>query len=154
VLAPETPTGGAIRQTVLDNQPDGGVNDASGVVAARMGEIGHIGVEVFATAGAVVLGVEHDHVSWPPSERVAQVMESAVGGAIAIRTVPTPRAWSPPVIATADAEIGRGQVLDADHALSGVGSVFARPWHGESPGREGLPGITHCNGVLFTNTAR
>src|SRR4051812_10998552 len=43
VLAPEGPTGGAIRQTVLDDQADRGVEDASGVVAAGLGQVGHVG---------------------------------------------------------------------------------------------------------------
>src|SRR5947208_8032021 len=52
VLAPEGPTGGPIRQAVLDDQSDGGVDDASCVVAAGVGEVGHVGVEILAARGA------------------------------------------------------------------------------------------------------
>jgi hypothetical protein len=35
-------------------------------VAAGVGQVGHVGVEVLAATGAVVLGVEHDDVAGPP----------------------------------------------------------------------------------------
>ena len=57
MFSPEGPTGGAIRQAILNDQADGGVDDASGVVAAGVGEVGHVGVEVLAALGAVVLQV-------------------------------------------------------------------------------------------------
>src|SRR4051794_11389880 len=62
VLAPEGPTGGAIRQAILDDQADGGIDDASGIVTAGVGRVGHVGVEVPAAAGAIVLRVDHDDV--------------------------------------------------------------------------------------------
>src|SRR6478752_3273957 len=52
VLAPEAPTGGAIRHAVLDDQADGRIEDASGIVTAGVGQVGHVGVEVLATTGA------------------------------------------------------------------------------------------------------
>src|SRR6478672_1286423 len=42
VLTPEGPAGRAIRQAVLDDQADGGVDDAAGVVAAGAGQVGHV----------------------------------------------------------------------------------------------------------------
>src|SRR6516165_1369785 len=59
VIAPQGPAGGAVGQAVLNHQADGGVDDAAGVVAARVGQIGHVGVEVAAALGAEVSGVEH-----------------------------------------------------------------------------------------------
>jgi hypothetical protein len=154
VIAPETPTGGAIRQAVLDDQADGGIDNASRVVAARVGQIGHLGVEVLTAASAIVLGVEYDNVAWPSCEGVTEVVEHASCPPIAVSTVSTLGTGSSPVIAAAATEIGLGQVHDASDALGGVGSVFARPWHDESPGSEDLPGNTQRDGVLFTNTAR
>ena len=58
MFSPEGPTGRAIRQAILDDEADGGVDDASGVVAAEVGEVGHVGVEVLAAASAVVLRTE------------------------------------------------------------------------------------------------
>src|SRR4051812_46312407 len=56
VVAPQGPAGGAVRQAVLDDEPDGGVDDPARVVTAGFGQVGHVGVEVLPTAGAVVLG--------------------------------------------------------------------------------------------------
>src|SRR3954447_21904834 len=62
VVAPEAPTSGAVRQSVLDDAADGGIDDAAGVVTAGFGQVGHVGVEILAAAGAIVLGVEHDDI--------------------------------------------------------------------------------------------
>src|SRR3982750_3790583 len=75
VLSPEGPTGGAIRQAILDDQADGGIDDASGIVTAGVGPVGHVGVEVLATAGAIVLRVDHEDVGGPSGERIAQVVK-------------------------------------------------------------------------------
>ena len=154
MLPPEAPRGGAIRPAVLDDQADGGLEDASGRVTAGVGPVGPVGVEVLATAGAMVLRGDHAEVGGPPGEGIAQVVEGAPSEPIAVGAVATAWAGPPALISARDADLGRGQVLDAVDPLGGVGSVFARSWHGGSPGREGLPGITHCDGVLFTNTAR
>ena len=75
MLSPEGPTGGAIRQAVLDDRSDGGVDDASCVVAAGVGEVGHVGVEILAARGAVMLRVDQDDIAGPPGERVTQVVK-------------------------------------------------------------------------------
>jgi hypothetical protein len=154
LVAPQGPACGAIGEAVLDDQSDGRVDDAAGIVAARFGEVGHVGVEVLATAGAVVLGVEHDDVARPPRERIAEIVEGPIDSAIAVRTVSTAGTGPSPVIAAAETEIGLGQVLDASDALGGVGSVFAGPGHDTPPGRRVLPGNTSANGALFIESAR
>ena len=60
------------------------------------------------------------------------------------------RAWPPAVITALARELGFRQVADAGCALGGIGTIFARPWHDESPGRAVLPGITLSRGILFT----
>ena len=70
MLSPEGPTGGAIRQAVLDDQADGGVDDAPGVVASGVGQVGHVGVEILATAGAIMLRVDQDDVAMSAGEGV------------------------------------------------------------------------------------
>src|SRR4051812_26617182 len=156
MLAPEGPTGRAIGQAVLDDQADGGVDDASGVVAAGVGQVGHVGVEVPAAAGAIVLGVEHDGVAWPPGEGITQVVERASALAIAVGALATARAGAAAVIAALAADLGLGQVVDATDPLGGVGPVFTGSWHGEPPLLEEgvLPGTTPGDGDLFTNLAR
>jgi hypothetical protein len=55
MVAPKRPFGRAIGEAVLNDQPDGGVDDPAGVMAAGGGPVGGIGVEVLAAVAAVVL---------------------------------------------------------------------------------------------------
>src|SRR5262245_45648266 len=154
VVAPQGPAGGAVRQTVFDHQADGRVDDAAGVVAARVGQVGHVGVEVPAALRAEVPGVEHDEVAGPPGEGIAEVGEGAAAPAIAVGAVAAPRAGPAAVVAAAEADVGRGQVVDAGDALGGIGAVIAGSWHRDAPGRRDLPGDTPGGGKLFTRVAR
>jgi hypothetical protein len=154
LVAPQGPACGAIGEAVLDDQSDGSVDDTAGIVAARFGQVGHVGVEVLAAAGAEVLGVEHDDVAWPPREGITEIVEGPMDSAIAVRTVSTVGTGPSPVIAAAKTELRLGQVLDASDALGGVGSVFAGPGHDAPPGRRVLPGNTLTNGALFIESAR
>ena len=55
MIAPEAPTGGAIRQAVLDDKADGGIDDASGVVTAGFGQVGGIRCTVESQQPSVVM---------------------------------------------------------------------------------------------------
>jgi hypothetical protein len=154
VLTPEGPAGRAIGQAVLDNQADGGVDDAAGVVAAGFGQVGHVGVEILAALGAVVLRVDQDDVAWSSGEGIAQVVEGATCQAVAVGAMAASRAGPLAVIATLAGDLGLGEVVNACSALGGVGAVFAGCRHGVAPGREVLPGITRLDGGLFTKFAR
>src|SRR5262245_23879597 len=130
VVTPQGPLGGAVRQAVLDHQPDGGVDDPAGVVAAGVGQVGHVGVEVLAALRAEVLGVEHDEVAGPAGEGVAEVVEGAAGGPVTVGAVAAPRAGPAAVVAAAEADVGPGQVVDVGDALGGIGAVVAGSWQG------------------------
>src|SRR5262249_56449186 len=132
----------------------GGADGAVGVVAARVGQVGHVGVEVLAALRAEVAGVEHDEVAGPAGEGVAEVVQGAAAPAVAVGTVAAPRAGPAAVVAAAEADVGPGQVVDAGDALGGIGTVFAGSWHGHAPGRRDLPGDTPGGGKLFTQGAR
>jgi hypothetical protein len=95
-------------------------------MAARVGQIGHVGVEVLATAAAVMLRIEHDDVAWPPSKGIAQVMEGAAAVPVAVGTVTAMRAAAPSVVAALDADLSLGQVLDARDPGGGITAIFAR----------------------------
>ncbi len=157
MIPPEAPAGGAVRQAVLDDQPDGGVDDPAGVVAAGVGQVGHVGhvdVEVLAAAGAVVPGVGHDDVVRPTGAGVAEVVEGAAAAAIAVGAVAAPRARPAPVVAAPAGDDGLGQVLDAGDAFGGVGSVLAGSGHGDPPEGKVLPGNTFDCGRAVTDPAR
>src|SRR3954454_2191869 len=50
MVAPQGPFGGAIGEAILDDQADGGVDDPAGVMTARVGQVGGVGLEVLAAA--------------------------------------------------------------------------------------------------------
>jgi hypothetical protein len=68
------------------------------VTAARRGEIGQVGTEVQAAAGAVVSGVDHVQVARPVSGQAAQVVQEAVAEIVAVTTAPTARAGAAAVV--------------------------------------------------------
>jgi hypothetical protein len=123
-------------------------------MAAGVGQVGGVGVEVLEAATAVVLRAEQDEVAGPAAEGVTQVVESAAGDSIAVGAVTAPRAGAPPVVAAADADLGPGQVLGSVDAEGRVGAIFAGSWHGVPPERRILPGDTLDDGKMFIIPAR
>src|SRR5262249_20256680 len=134
VVAPQRPFGGAVGQAVLDHEADGGVDDPAGVVAPGGSQAGHVGGGIAAAPRTVVVGGEHDDVTGPAGEGVAEVVEGAAGGPVAVGAMATPRAGPAAVVAAADADVRLGQVVDAGDALGGIGAVLAGSWHGVAPG--------------------
>jgi hypothetical protein len=125
VIAPEGPFGGPIGQAVLDDQPDGELDDPAGVMAAGVGQVGGVGVEVPVAMAAIVLRAEEDDVAGPPGEGVAQIMKGAADEPIAGGAASAMRAGPAPVVAALDADLGLGQVLSASDADRRIGAIFA-----------------------------
>jgi hypothetical protein len=140
VIASEAPTGRARREAILEDRPNGGVDDASGGVTAGVGQIG---VEVLATASAGVRRGDPDAGAGPPGERIAQVVTRASGPPIRGGAGATARAGPPAGIAARAAHLarwgGRGQLLHAVDPLGGIRSGFAGSCQGAPPGRKGSP---------------
>ena len=130
MIAPEAPTGGLIREPVLDDEAECRGDDALGVVAPGGGQVGAVGVEVFAAPRAEVLGVGQVEVAGATGDEVAQVMEGPLEDPVPVGAVATTRTGPAPEVAAAPAEPGLGQVLDAGDALGGVGQVFSGSWQG------------------------
>jgi hypothetical protein len=125
VITPEAPTGGLIRQAVLDDEADRRGDDAFGVMTAGRGQVGAVGVEVPAALRAEVLGVGQDQVAGPPGDEGAEVVEGALEDAIAVGAVAATGTGPSSEVAASLADLGFWQVLDAGDALSGVGQVFS-----------------------------
>jgi hypothetical protein len=77
-------------------------------VTARIGEIRHVGVEILAAAGAIVLRVEDGDVGGPSGEGIAEVVKGASCPGVAVGTVPAPGTGSSAIIAAPDADLGLG----------------------------------------------
>jgi hypothetical protein len=108
------------------------IDDAPCIVTARGSQVSHVGVEILATARAIVLGIDQDQVAGPTSQGIAQVVERASHPPIAIGALAA--TWTGPasVISALAADLGLGQVLDAGDALRRIGSIFAGSRHGEN----------------------
>lgn len=92
MVAPQVPTGDAVRQAVLDHHAHGDGDDAMRVVTVGQGQVGHVGVKVMIAVRAAVLGVGEVQLAWPTAERVAQVVQLSGRGPQTIGAVPAPRA--------------------------------------------------------------
>src|SRR3954468_5300065 len=123
-------------------------------MAARVGQVGGVGVEVLAAGATMVLRAAQDDVAGPAGERVPQVVEGAAGDPISVGAVTAPRAGAPTVVAAADADLGLGQVFGTIDTDRRIGSIFAGSWHGVAPGRRVLPGNTLDDGEVFIIPAR
>jgi hypothetical protein len=123
-------------------------------MAAGVGQLGGVGVEVLAAAAAVVLRAEQDDVAGPAGEGITQVVESAANDPIAVGAVTAPRAGAAAVVAAADTDLGLGQVLGPVDAEGRVGAIFAGSWHGVPPEEMVLPGDTLGDGKMFIVPAR
>jgi hypothetical protein len=119
-------------------------------MAAGVGQVGGVGVEVLVAGAAIVLRAEQDDIAGPAGVGVAQVVEGAAGDPIPVGAVPAPRAGAAARVAAPDADLGLGQILDAIDTDGGVGAIFAGSGHGVTPERRGLPGDTFDDGRAFT----
>jgi hypothetical protein len=125
VLSPEGPTGGAIRQTIFDDEPDGGVDDTPGVVTARVSEFGRVGVEVLAASGAIMLRVGQQEITRSSCKGIPQVVECAASDSIAVRTVTASWTGPPSIISALANNLGLRKVVDASDTFGGIGAIFA-----------------------------
>src|SRR5512135_895802 len=135
VVAPQVPTGGPIRQAVLDDQADGRLLHAPGVVTLGEGQIGHAGVEAPSAVGAAVLGVGDDDIERPAGADITQVVEGPPALVAARGGPAAPRARTTAVVAAAVFDMRGRQVLDSGDPFGGVRDVIAWPIHNSSSRR-------------------
>ena len=77
MIPPEVPRGGAIGEAVFHHQPDSQRDDPRRVMAARWGEVSHVGIEVGVAGDAVVLGVSDLKAAWLVAEETAEIVQCA-----------------------------------------------------------------------------
>jgi hypothetical protein len=129
MVAPEVPAGPLIGQAVLDHEPNGRGHNTMGVAGLGRSQVGHVGREIAAAPGTVMLGVGDLEVAGPARQGVAQIMQSAgedpVPGArlAALRTGPML------VVSTAPDQLRGREHLGIGDAQSGVRRVDSRTKH-------------------------
>jgi hypothetical protein len=102
MISPQVPGGGAVRETVLDHQPDGPVLNPMGVEALGCGEVGHVGGETDPTGPAPVAGIGEGEFDRTVGLGVTHVEQVAEVGIVAWGRVATPRAGTVPIYPASD----------------------------------------------------
>jgi hypothetical protein len=106
MVAPQMPTGGLIRQAVLDHEADGHGDDAMGIVGFGHRVVGGVGVEELLALGALMLGVDKVNVVRTTRHQVAEVVQNSRGGPIAETRFSTVRTGTLPKVAAASDDLG------------------------------------------------
>ena len=108
MIAPQMPTGGLIRQAVLDDESHGERNDAMGVVSLGQGVFGRVRVEMFSAGRATMLRVNEVNVARPTGNQIAHVVEEASSCSAAKTGLATTRTRAMAEVAGAMNDLGFG----------------------------------------------
>jgi hypothetical protein len=130
MVTPQVPAGGLIGQAVLHDEADRQRNDTMGVMSFGQSIVGHVGVEVFATCAAVMLGVGDVNIPRPPQYKIPDVVKDALACSIPIARLAAPRARPMLEVATSRYDFRFGQIFRLRDPLRGVRKVFSGTEHG------------------------
>ena len=125
MVAPQGPTGRAIRQAIFDHQAHGQRDGPVGVVTAGRGQIGQVGREIFPTPRTEVLGVGQVNLVRASRHQVAEVMQAARELSNPIRRFATLRTRPMLMSAVLFEDLGPGEIFEA--VEGDIGQVFAGP---------------------------
>jgi hypothetical protein len=111
VVAPQMPTGGLIGQAVLDDESHGQGDDAMDIMGLRHGVVGHVCVDVFAAAGAAMLGIHKVNVARAPGNQVSHVVMDSCASTAAETRLATGRPMPMAEFAAAMNDFGFRQIF-------------------------------------------
>jgi hypothetical protein len=132
VVAPEVPAGGLIGQAVLHDEPHGQGNDAMRVVGFGQGIVGHVRVEVFATARATMLRVYEVNIVRPTRNQVAHVVQDASACSAAETRLVATRTGAMREVPGAMNDLGLGQIFGSRDAFRGIGQILSGARHSKA----------------------
>src|SRR6266536_2218963 len=101
MVSPEVPTGGTIRQAILDDHANRQGNDAMRIVTSWRCQVRHVGVEILFALGAIVLRVPEVDIAGTPRDQITHVMQHAFHATIAVGVLAAVRTGLPTIIAAA-----------------------------------------------------
>jgi len=132
MVAPEMPTGDAIRQTILHDQTHGQADDAVRVLGLGGCQVGHVGVEDFAALGATMHRIVEQNVAWPAGHEVPQIVQRALVRASAATALAAARTGAMLEEPAASHDLGLGKIFDPRDPLRGIRHVFSWTWHDDA----------------------
>jgi hypothetical protein len=130
MISPHVPGSGAVRETVLDHQPDGQLLNPTGVEALGCGEVGHVGRETDPAGPAPMAGIGEVDLDRAVGLGVTHVEQVAEVGIVARGRVAAPGAGTVLVHPAAMDDPRGWEFLDPGDPFGTVGHVFARSEHG------------------------
>jgi hypothetical protein len=129
VITPQVPAGRLIGQAILHDQAHGQRNDTMGVMGFGQSIVGHVGVEVFATGGAVMLGVGDMNIPRPPQYEIPNIMQHPLPCSIPIARSAAPGTRPMVEVATSGNDFRLGQIFRLGDTLHGVRKVLSGTEH-------------------------
>jgi hypothetical protein len=99
-------------------------------VTARESQIGHVGVEIMAAVGTVMLRIGEEEIVRPPGHKISHVVQKTFDAAQSVGSSATTRARAAFVVPAAFDDCGFGQIFDTSDSLGNVGQVFTGCRHG------------------------
>jgi hypothetical protein len=118
------PTGDAVRQAILHDQPHGQADDAVRVPGLGRRQVGHVGVERLAALGATVHRVVEQNVAGTPGDEISDIVDRAL--ILASAATAFAAAWTGAALveSAASHQLGLGKILDPCDSLRGIRHVF------------------------------
>jgi hypothetical protein len=105
-------------------------------------QIGDIGVEILAALGAMMLRIGEFDIAWPAGNEVADIVQGARKGLVAIAAFAA--AWTRPMleVATLLDDLWLGKIFWPRDPFRGIRPIFTGTWHDaallgvETPGKK------------------
>ena len=130
MVPPKMPTGLSIRQTVLDNNPDGEFDDSVGVMRTGSGEISCINVEIDLAFRAMMDRIDKFDEYGASLGPTTEMAKFSLSFAVFAAKVAAMGARAFGVYFRAFSDDGLGQIVDVIDPFRGIGQIISRTGHG------------------------
>ena len=130
MVPPEMPTGLPIREAVLNNDPDGHLDDGVGVMRTGSGEIGCIDVEIDLTFWTMMYRIDKFDEYGSPLGPTTEMAKFSLSFAVFAAKVAAMGARAFGVYFRAFSDDGLGQIVDVIDPFRGIGQIISRTGHG------------------------
>ena len=132
MIAPQMPTGGLVRQVILDDESHGQGDDAVSVMGFGPSVVGHVGVEVFSASCATVLGIKKEDVAWPTGDEIADVMQDPRARSTTKAGFAAPGTTSMLEVSRTVNDLGLRKIIGTHDTFRGIGQIQSWSEHGKA----------------------